>query len=415
MFLRLLWDCLTRQKRSRAAVFAAVALGTSVVAAMLNVTLDMGDRIARELRAYGANIMVTPKGDSLTVAIGGLDLSDLKGAEYLDEKDIPKIKSEMFWRNNIVGYAPFLPVQASIGGAPVTMVGTWFKHVRDVAPYWKIEGNDLNERDSAGAWVGASLARAKSIHEGQMLQIKAGEKKLSLAVRGILETGGPEDDQIFVNLRLAQEAARLPGKVKSVLISALTTPEDALYQRANQGRKALSAQDTERFACTPYVFNIARDLEGSISNSVASPLRQVAQAEGATYVKLSLLMALVALAALLCACLAVTSAMMAVVLERRREIALLKAIGARRGDILALLLSEALLVGLLSGAAGYALGSLFSAGIGQAVFGRAIGPKAAAGPVIMALACLMAVLGNLLPARQAMRLKPASVLKEGAS
>lgn len=425
MFFRILKDSLVRQKRKKAAIFASITLGTSIVGAMLNISLDIGDRIREELRAYGANILVTPQGDNLPVQIGGVDLSDLRGAQYLDEKDLRRVKDEMFWRNNIAGFAPFLPVRAQVRGMRTTVVGTWFEQslnlsggaplkvdVRDVAPYWKIHGEPPTSADAQGALVGISLARRLGAKTGDAVEIVHADKHASLQIRGLLETGGAEDDQIFVHLALAQELAGLPGKVKNVLVSALTTPEDTLFQKGYTSQKQLTPEEIERYACTPYITNVALDLEGALAHSVASPLRQVAQTEGKTYRKLVMLMVLVTLAALLSTSMAVTGAMMAIVVDRRKEIGLLKAIGADNPDIFRLLMVEALVVGVIGGAAGYLLGSVMSWKIGALVFSHPIGPKGAAGPLIVALACAMTLMGGLLPIRRAVRLNPAVVLKE---
>lgn len=425
MFFRILKDSLVRQKRKKTAIFAAITLGTSIVGAMLNISLDIGDRIREELRAYGANILVTPLGDNLPVQIGGVDLSDLRGAQYLDQKDLRRVKDEMFWRNNIAGFAPFLPVTAQVRGMRTTLVGTWFDQtldlsdghklrvdVRDVAPYWNIHGKSPAIGDARGALMGVSLARRLGIRTDDTVDVVHADKRVTLDVRGLLETGGPEDDQIVVHLALAQELAGLSGKVKNVLVSALTTPEDTLFQKGYTSQKQLTPEEIERYVCTPYITNVAHDLEGALAHSVASPLRQVAQTEGKTYGKLVMLMALVTLAALLSTSMAVTGAMMAIVVDRRKEIGLLKAIGADNPDIFRLLMVEALVVGVLGGAAGYLLGSLMSWKIGGLVFSHPIGPKGAAGPLIVALACAMTLLGGLLPVRRAVRLDPAVVLKE---
>src|SRR6185436_13956751 len=101
MFLRLLYESFRRQKRRKLLAGVAIMLGVGVATAMIAVATDIGDKISRELRTYGA---------------------------YLNEADLPKIKG-MFWRNNIVGFAPMLPAGITLGGAKnVTLLGTYFAH-----------------------------------------------------------------------------------------------------------------------------------------------------------------------------------------------------------------------------------------------------------------------------------------------
>ena len=107
MFVRLVYESFRRQKRRKLLAGVAITLGVAVATAMIAVATDIGDKINRELRSYGANLVVTPQDDSLDVEIGGVNLKPAGGA-YLSEADLPKIKG-MFWRNNIVGFAPMLP------------------------------------------------------------------------------------------------------------------------------------------------------------------------------------------------------------------------------------------------------------------------------------------------------------------
>ena len=107
MFLRLVYQSFRRQQRRKLLAGVSIALGVTVATAMIAVATDIGDKINRELRSYGANISVTPLADTLDVRIGGVDLKPANDNAYLREADLPEIKG-IFWRNNIEGFAPFL-------------------------------------------------------------------------------------------------------------------------------------------------------------------------------------------------------------------------------------------------------------------------------------------------------------------
>src|SRR5882724_10012485 len=124
MFPRLVYESFRRQTRRKLLAGIAITLGVAVATAMISVATDIGDKINRELRSYGANLVVTPQDDSLDVEMGGVNLKPTGGA-YLQESDLPKIKG-MFWRNNIVGFAPMLPATVHLEGSDVTLVGTYF-------------------------------------------------------------------------------------------------------------------------------------------------------------------------------------------------------------------------------------------------------------------------------------------------
>ena len=104
MFWQMLKGALVRQKRRMLMIAVAVALGTSLTTAMLNVMLDVGDKVNRELKAYGANITVTPKAASVLRDVYGIEGGK---QHFLAEADLGKIKT-IFWAHNILTFAPFL-------------------------------------------------------------------------------------------------------------------------------------------------------------------------------------------------------------------------------------------------------------------------------------------------------------------
>src|SRR6202165_5977865 len=114
MFVRLVYESFRRQKRRKLLAGAAIALGVTVATAMIGVATDIGDKINRELRTIGANLVVTPQEDTLDVEIGGVNLKPPSDGAFLNEADLPKIKGT-FWHNNIVGFSPMLPVTVRIG------------------------------------------------------------------------------------------------------------------------------------------------------------------------------------------------------------------------------------------------------------------------------------------------------------
>src|ERR1700674_1471070 len=107
MFIRILKDSFARQSRRKLLTAATLALGTAIATATLSVALDVGDRLAREFRSLGANLLVTPQADTLPLVIGGVDYRPVDDGAYLPEGELGKLKT-IFWRNNIVGFAPFL-------------------------------------------------------------------------------------------------------------------------------------------------------------------------------------------------------------------------------------------------------------------------------------------------------------------
>ncbi len=415
MFLRLLYESFRRQKRRKLLAGVAIMLGVGVATAMIAVATDIGDKISRELRTYGANLIVTPQEDTLDVEIGGVNLKPPSDGAYLNEADLPKIKG-MFWRNNIVGFAPMLPVSVNLGdGKNLTLLGTYFSHhvvfgqqdfvtgVRTTHPWWKVQGAwpDDNSQD---VLLGAHLAAELNRTPGQEIEI-AGEPR---RIAGILSTGGPEDDQIVAPLALAQQILGKPGAVRRIYVSAVTKPEDAFARR---DPKSLSPEMYDRWYCSPYAQSIAFQLQEAIPHSHAEQIRQVAQNEGTVLSRIQGLMLLITLAALLASALAVSASMATAVIERRSEVGLMKALGAGNLAVAALFFAEATLLALLAGAAGFAGGALLARQIGRSIFDSQITVQPVLLPVILAIAVLVTFMGSAAAIRRAVKFDPVYALR----
>src|ERR1700678_4709352 len=113
MFVRLVYESFRRQKRRKLLAGAAITLGVTVATAMIALATDIGDKINRELRTIGANLLVTPQEDTLDVEMGGVNLKPPSDGAFLNEADLPKIKGT-FWHNNIIGFSPMLPVTVKV-------------------------------------------------------------------------------------------------------------------------------------------------------------------------------------------------------------------------------------------------------------------------------------------------------------
>ncbi len=418
MFVRLLYESFRRQRRRKLLAGVSVTLGVAVITAMIAVATDVGDKINRELRQYGANLVVYPHEDTLDVEIGGLSLKPASEGAYLSEADLPKIKG-IFWRNNVLGFAPLLPVAVrleSAGGTrDVELLGTYFSKslsfgthpfttgVRTTHPWWKVRGAWPSD-ESRDVLVGDRLAKALGVEAGSVVRLQGRDVR----VTGALSTGDQQEDTVVAPLALAQEIAARPGAVRRVFVSALTSPEDAFARR---DPATLTPADRDRWYCSPYALSIAYQLREVVANSDAEPIRQVAQNEGKVLERIRGLMLLVALAALIASALAVSAAMATALLERRREVGLMKALGAGNFSVASIFIAEACLLALLGGGAGFMLGLVLARQIGLAVFGSQIAVQPVLFPAVLMLAILVTLAGSAAAIRRAMRFDPAAVLR----
>jgi putative ABC transport system permease protein len=156
---------------------------------------------------------------------------------------------------------------------------------------------------------------------------------------------------------------------------------------------------------------VARDFAEAVPGSEGRPLLKAADAEGRIVDGMRWLTVFVAAAVVVSSILAVLAAVATSIVERRREVGLVKALGASRSQVLTPFLAETGLTGLVGGAAGFALGALLAHGIGIAVFGRpALVPSVLFAPALV-VATALALLGSLLPLSAVLRLDAAAVLK----
>jgi putative ABC transport system permease protein len=426
MFFRMIGKTLIHQWKKMAMIAFTIALGASLATAMLSVMLDVGDKINQELKTYGANITVVPKAASVVN-----DLYDLEGEEsvgaYLDEDELGNIKT-IFWAFNIVDYAPFINAEATLpDGGEVTVVGTWFNHhmalptgeeldagVTSLRTWWEIvDGDWIDEQgdgDENAAMIGVELAKLLGASVGDSIEIKGSENTETFKVAGIFDAGGDEDYQIYTSVDMAQALDGLEGCVDSIEVSALTTPDNELAQKAAKDPSSLTVDQYETWYCTAYASSICYQIEEVITDSVASTVRQVAESEGKILEKTQFLMVLITILSMIGSALGICNLVTASVMERSSEIGLMKAVGAQNGAITGLVLTEIFMTAIIGGLVGFGAGAGFAQIIGQSVFDSYITMRPIVIPLVAVLVVLVTLLGSIPAIRMLLKLQPAEVL-----
>lgn len=420
---------LFRQKSKMIMIAVTIALGASLATAMLNIMLDVGDKVNQELKAYGANITVVPKENSVLNELYSLDEKEETAAAHLKEDDLGKIKT-IFWGFNILDFTPFVNTYAELpNGEAVKLTGTWFNHhlalntgeeldagIHSLRSWWDVKnGQWIDEQSGSGgenpAMVGVALAEKLGVSTGDKLEVKTSKGSKALVITGVYDAGGDEDEQIFTTLKTAQELSGTKGLIDSIEVSALTTPDNELARKAaTKGPASLSPADYETWYCTAYASSICYQIQEAIPDSVASPVRQVAESEGTILDKTQLLMILITILSLFGSALGISNLVTASVMERSNEIGLLKAIGARDNRISGIVLTEIIITAVAGGVAGYFMGYGFAQIIGQTVFNSAIEMKPMVIPVVAVLIIIVTLLGSIPAIRMLLRLRPAEVL-----
>lgn len=382
--LRLVFFALTRRKSRIAIAFAAIVLGVAIVSALANVYYDIGQKMTREFRTYGANLVLTP--------------ASQEGQSYLSLADVLGIAGRIP-PEQLVGYNPYLygivdmetPRSHDVHGVVKTasyqtiLAGTDFAQIGRVSPYWKITGF-APSKGSNDAVVGEALARKLGITTGDHLELTAEDGQTGgVLVTGILSTGGKEDNLIFVDFDLAAGLLNRPDAANVAYFSIAT--------------------DTTKLE------SLVGSLKTDFPSVDASPIKQVSQAEGQVLAKIQslvlLAIAIILLLTLLCLVITMTN----IALERRREIGLRKALGGQDRHVILEFVIEGGTLGLAGGILGWALGLVVAQGIGQSVFHAAIAVRLPVLPLTVVLATVLAGLAAFIPAKIAAQVRPAIVLR----
>ena len=426
MFFRMVKGTLIRQWKKMILIAFTIGLGASLATAMLSVVLDVGDKVNKELKTFGANITVMPKRQSVVS-----DLYDVSGGKssgaYLKEDELGKIKT-IFWAFNIVDYTPFVKSNAKLSdGSDVQIVGSWFNHHMDLPTgeqldagiaslrsWWEIkDGKWIDEQansDENDCMLGSNLAEKLGVKAGDKIKVKGNKEERELNIVGVFSSGGDEDERIFTGLKAAQSLNGLEGKIDSIEVSALTTPDNELAVKAAKDPQSLTVAQYEIWYCTAYVSSICYQIQEVITDSVAAPVRQVADSEGAILDKTELLMVLITILSLIGSALGICNLVTASVMERRSEIGLMKAIGAHNSAITGLVLTEIIITAIIGGTVGFGCGIGFAQIIGESVFGSLITLRPMVIPIVGVLVVIVTLIGSIPAIRMLLKLEPEAVL-----
>jgi len=182
MFWRILWRLLYASRGRLALAVLAVASGAAVCAALLNLDLDATDKLTREFRVLGANIVVS---EAQTVA--PVLTMDAKAINEMERLQLPEV----------VGFAPYLylsaDAQAGGNSTGVIVAGTWFDEAARMNSWWKVDGSWVHDRDDrSDCMIGEQAAARLGLIPGQSVKINYPGREATLRVAGIVTAGSSE-------------------------------------------------------------------------------------------------------------------------------------------------------------------------------------------------------------------------------
>lgn len=425
MFARILFASLAARRMRLMLALLTVSLGVAVATALATLSLQVGDDLAKTLRAAGPNFVVQPAGAETPIDLGGAEFRPARAGTSLPMTSLARMR-ESFWKHAMLAAAPELAAAATLDGKPVTLLGTWFERsipepdgawsagVRGLRPTWTVTGRWPREQAPGPASepvnelvLGRALAERLSLRPGRWVEIAVEGRARRMLVTGIVSAGGRDDDRAWAPIEVVQALTGRADQADRVWLSALVKPGP----RRPAPDPARDPAGYERFMCTPYPDNVARDLAEHLPGAEVLALAEVVAGEALVVSRLNFLLLLLALAALAAATLGLIATTTATVVERGVEIGLLRSLGATSRQLAALLMGETALVSLFGGAAGWLLGSLAAALVRGRTFGEGSVLESILLPLALALALAVAFFGTLAPLRMALRLDPSTVLR----
>jgi putative ABC transport system permease protein len=382
MFWRIVRRQLTANRGRLFVILLALATGAAITAALLNLQIDAKRRITTEFRAFGANVLISPRNSS----------------SFLDESLFERIPdANRFGR---VAKAEFIYGVADVSvakssdehpeksvGVPVVLVG--YNHsdadagrillsgLLEAEEQWKLVS-------SLRCGVGQKVAVTLKLAPGDGVLLRNRGQQYSCAATILPSSGGPEDNQVFFYLDAVQTMLGQAGHVSLIQLRVPGTSEQI-----------------EQFVA---------ELQPQLGEAEGRPIRQFSEAQGKIYGKISGLLTATVVLVLILTALCVMAAMTNVAMERRNDVGLMKAIGGATRRVLRLFLTEAALLGLAGGLIGAAVGIALSIGLGKAVFGIAARPRLIVYPISVGLTIIVAIASSY-PLRRLASVRPASVFR----
>jgi len=360
MFLRMLLRAsLVRRGRALSALLAVV-VAAAVATAMLNLYVDVQAKLRTEFRKYGANIVVVAK-----------------HGQPLPADALPRVQTALAGRGIAVPFA--YVVGSTNDGSPIVVAGTDMQTVRRLDSWWAVSAWP----NAAGEALLGSRAAAAVSPQGQPFDLSFQGQPIHLKAAGTLITGAAEDSRVYLPLQD---------------FTAWTGVQPSTIEIAANGSAA-------------QVTAILQQVTAAVPGAEVRPVRQIMEAEGRVLGKTRSTLLAAAALIILTAALCVLATLTAWVLDRRRDFAIMKALGASERLISGFFAVEAASIGALGALLGYGIGLGAAAWIGRANFQTSISPRLSVLPSVFLGSVMVALLSAALPMALLRRVQPATILR----
>jgi len=377
--LQLVLRALVHRKGRTLLLLAVLAMASSLATALGIVSYSMKKQVAEEVRKYGANLIISPESARLDVGSGGLNFGVIAEPAYLQQREVEDALS----RSALKAERSFhLHGALQWKTADLMVDGVNFTDIRRLFPWWQLKGNWPAAGETV---VGSDLATRLKLKTGDMLELVGKAKTVSLRISGIVSSGGEEDGLLFLALPELQQALGLDGQLTLVRLM-VTAGDDSL-------KKSAAA------------------LQQLLPSAKVNEVRQTARTSEGLLAKVKLLMFMVTAVVLISAGSSVAGTMSTTVLERGKEIGLMKAMGGTRWEVMLIFSGEAAMLGILGGLAGYLFGSAIAQFITKTVFSASAEFIPWFAGISLGVSLFLALLGSVGPMISVFKLDPVRSLR----
>jgi len=373
---------LKRRKGKMLFLVMGLVIGIATIVTLVSITESMSRDIEERLDRFGANIVMMPRSEGLSLAYGGISVGGVnyQTTEFL-ETEIARIHSIKNSKNlGIV--APKVLGAWELQGKKVLLMGADLEAELTMKTWWQFEGMPSGKTDEL--IIGSEVAKTFDLNIGDTIEL--GGQGFHIA--SILHpTGGQEDGIIIGDLHTIQRILGKEGRVSLVEISAFCRGCPI---------SEMTLQIAEKFPQAKVT---------ALKQAVMAKMQSIDLIKSFSYG--------IAILVILIGSLLVFVSMMGSVNERTREIGIFRAIGFRQGHVMQIILLEAMAVGLIGGATGFLVGN----GVAWAALpfviqkGTFAGVNAYLGGGSILLAVALSLLASLYPAIKASRLDPSTALR----
>lgn len=389
MFGRLLWKLLRSNRGRLAVALVAVSSGATVISALLNLQFDIERKLTQEFTALGPNIVVSAQSrrEALRTNLNATTAAIAATPDLMDEGTVESGLHKAATGPSVASVAPYLYFVAHVHDTPIVVAGTATERALASEPTWRITGSLHSDQARGGeveCGVGRNVARMFNLAPNSRFKLDYEGQAASLIVAFVLDSGGPEDNQMLVDLREAQAITGLKEKIELVQVRVDGTSNT--------------------------VWKVIARLRHFLPGYDVRPIRAVTQAEGNLLDRTRLLIVLMVTLILVLTALCVLATMAALAMERRKDVGLMKALGGSISRIVGLFLAEVGTLGAVGGLIGCVIGMVLARWMGERVFEASINPRWDIFPLTIALMIVVALAGAL-PLRFLGKVKPAVILR----